>query len=66
MKIEMVEKRRKDMGITVSHMAEALDIDVSTYYRKMKNNGEGFKALDLNIFKRELQLNEREALDFLL
>ena len=66
MKIDLVEQRRKDMGITVKHMAAALDIDVSTYYRKLKNNGEGFAAVDLNIFKRELKLNEQQALDFLL
>ena len=66
MKIALVEQRRKDMGLSVSHMAEALGIDVSTYYRKKQNNGDGFTAVDLNIFKRELQLNEQEALDFLL
>ena len=54
------------MNLTIGHMAEALGIDVSTYYRKKQNNGEGFSALDLQVFKRELHLNEQEALDFLL
>ena len=66
MKIEKVEQRRKDLHLTVGHMAEALGIDVSTYYRKKQNNGEGFSALDLTVIKRELHLNEKEALDFLL
>ena len=66
MKIDMVEQRRKDLGLTVGQMSAALGIDVSTYYRKKKNNGEGFTAVDLSIFKRELKLNEKQALDFLL
>lgn len=66
MKIDKVEQRRKELGLTVEQMAASLGIDVSTYYRKKKNNGEGFTALDLNIFKRELHLNEKQALDFLL
>lgn len=66
MNIEKVEQRRRDMNLPIGYMAEALGIDVSTYYRKKKNNGEGFSALDLQVFKRELHLNEKEALDFLL
>ena len=66
MNIAKVEQRRKDMGISVRHMSQALNIDDSTYYRKLKKNGEGFSALDLTVFKRELELNEQEALEFLL
>ena len=66
MNIQTVEQRRKDMGITVGRMAEELGMDVSTYYRKLQKDGEGFSALDLTVFKRELHLNEQEALDFLL
>ena len=66
MDIQKVEKRRKDMKISVGHMAETLGMDTSTYYRKLQRNGEGFSALDLTVFKRELHLSEKEALDFLL
>lgn len=66
MDIQKVEQRRKDMHISVGHMAETLGMDSSTYYRKLQRNGEGFSALDLTVFKRELHLNEQEALDFLL
>ena len=66
MNIQKVEERRKNMQISVSHMAELLGMDTSTYYRKLQKNGEGFSALDLIVFKRELQLSEKEALDFLL
>ena len=66
MNIQKVEERRRNMQISVAHMAEMLGMDASTYYRKLQKNGEGFSALDLIVFKRELQLNEKEALDFLL
>lgn len=66
MNIQKVEERRRNMQISVAHMAEMLGMDASTYYRKLQKNGEGFSALDLIVFKRELHLNEKEALDFLL
>ena len=66
MKIEKVEERRKALGISVPHMAEALGMDTSTYYRKLQKNGEGFNAIHLQVFKRELKLSEQQALDFLL
>lgn len=64
MDTQRVKDRMKDMGIKPVDMATEMGIDVSTYYRKMKNNK--FTALDLLVFKRELHLNEHEALDFLL
>lgn len=66
MNIQKVEERRKDLNISVPEMAEMLGMDASTYYRKLQKNGEGFSALDLTVFKRELHLNEQEALEFLL
>jgi transcriptional regulator with XRE-family HTH domain len=66
MNIQKVEERRKGLGITVPQMAAELGMDPSTYYRKLQKNGEGFNAVDLNIFKRVLHLNAQEALDFLL
>ena len=66
MNIQKVEERRKDLQISVPQMAELMGMDASTYYRKLQKNGEGFSALDLTVFKRELHLSEKEALDFLL
>lgn len=66
MKTEQVKKRMKDMNILAHTMAEELGMNDSTYYRKMKNNGDGFSATDLIVFKRKLELDEAEALDFLL
>lgn len=66
MQAERVQQRMKDMKISVREMAEALDMDVSTYYRKMQKNGDGFNAVDLMVFKRMLKMDEQTALDFLL
>ena len=66
MNIQKVEERRKNLKISVPQMAELMGMDASTYYRKLQKNGEGFSALDLTVFKRELHLSEKEALDFLL
>lgn len=61
-----VKKRMKDKGITGEAMARALGMNPATYYRKMQKNGGEFSALDLNVFKRVLEMNSQEAVDFLL
>ena len=64
MDTQNVKQRMKDMGVKPVDIATEMGIDVSTYSRKMKKNS--FSPLDLLVFKRELNLNEQEALDFLL
>ena len=66
MKTQEVKQRMEDMHITVGAMAQELGMDPSTYYRKMQKNGEEFSALDLMVFKRVLNMDEKTALDFLL
>lgn len=61
-----VKKRMKDKGITGDAMAKALGMNPATYYRKMQKNGDEFSAVDLNVFKRMLEMNSQEAVDFLL
>lgn len=61
-----VKKRMKDKGITGEAMAKALGMNPATYYRKMQKNGDEFSAVDLNVFKRMLEMNSQEAVDFLL
>ena len=61
-----VKQRMKDKKITAGKMAKELGMDTSTYYRKMAKNGEEFSALDLLVFKRVLELDEKTALAFLL
>ena len=66
MNTQRVKERMEEKGITVGRMAQELGMDPSTYYRKMQKNGEEFSALDLMVFKRVLQMDEKTALDFLL
>ena len=61
-----VKKRMKDKGITGDAMAKALGMNPATYYRKMQKNGEEFSAVDINVFKRVLEMDSQEAVDFLL
>ena len=56
----------KEQRITGESMSKELGMDPSTYYRKMQKNGEEFSALDLLVFKRVLNMDEKTALDFLL
>ena len=66
MNTQRVKERMEAMGITVGRMSQELGMDPSTYYRKMQKNGEEFSALDLLVFKRVLDMDEKTALDFLL
>lgn len=66
MKTQEVKQRMEDMNISVLRMSQELGMDPSTYYRKMQKNGDEFSALDLMVFKRVLQMDEKTALDFLL
>ena len=61
-----VKSRMKDMQISAEMMARELGMDKSTYFRKMAKNGEAFSALDLIVFKRVLQMDDKTALAFLL
>lgn len=66
MNIPKIRGRMTEMEITGTQMARELGMDPATYYRKMKKNGEDFSVANLYDFKRVLQLNDRDALDFLL
>ena len=66
MKSADVKQRMKDMHITAEMMARELGMDKSTYYRKMAKNGEEFSVLDLTVFKRVLEMDEKTAVNFLL
>ena len=66
MNTAVVKQRMKDRHITGEMMAKELGMDPSTYYRKMQKNGDDFSVIDLNVFKRVLELEGQEALDILL
>lgn len=59
-----VRRIMKEQKIKPVDLATEMDMDVSTFYRKMKNDA--FSAKDLIIFKRMLHMSDKAALDFLL
>ena len=61
-----VQDRMKELNITVPMLCKELDMDTSTYYRKMQKNGDDFSALDLSIMKRVLKLDAKKAVSMLL
>ena len=66
MNTQAVKKRMENMHISVEMMAKELGMNPSTYYRKMQDNGGEFSALDLMVFKRVLEMDDKTAIDFLL
>ena len=61
-----VKRRMKEKRISAEMMARELGMNKSTYFRKMAKNGEEFSALDLIVFKRVLEMDDRTAMAFLL
>ena len=61
-----VKRRMKEKQISAEMMAKELGMDKSTYFRKMAKNGEEFSALDLIVFKRVLDMDDKTAMAFLL
>ena len=66
MKVREVKGRMVAKGITPEYMACKLGMDVSTYYRKMKAGGNDFSVENIEVFKRELDLNAEESVDLLI
>lgn len=66
MNTQEVKKRMENKHISVAQMSKELGMDPSTYYRKMQNNGGDFSALDLMVFKRVLEMDEKTAINILL
>ena len=66
MDIKSVRERMEQKGITVPGMCKELGINPSTWYRKEKNDGDGFNVVEFLGIKRVLELTDQEALDFLM
>ena len=66
MNTQAVKDRMREKNISGPMMAKELGMNPSTYYRKMQDNGGEFSALDLMVFKRVLEMDDKTAIDFLL
>lgn len=66
MKVQEVKGRMVAKGLSPEYMAKQLGMDISTYYRKMKAGGNDFSVENIEVFKRELELNAEESVDLLI
>lgn len=66
MKVCEVKGRMVARGITPEYMAKKMGMNISTYYRKMKAGGNDFSVENIEVFKRELDLNAEESVDLLI
>lgn len=48
-------------GTTVEKLSEALNINQSTFFRKMRNNGETFTIKEAQLISKLLKLNLNEV-----
>jgi hypothetical protein len=61
-----VTNRMRELNITVPMLCKELGMNTSTYYRKMRKNGEDFSAAHLLIMKRVLKLDADQAVSMLI
>lgn len=61
-----IKNRMNELGLTVKEVVTALEIDESTYYRKMANNGMTFSIEQAQKIRELLHLSRREASEIFL
>lgn len=61
-----VKARMRQMSISVEDVAQALQIDQSTYYRKIASEGDCFSLAQVKRFAELLQLSGWEAAEIFL
>ena len=66
MKVQEVKGRMVAKGIEAQALARKMNMNPSTFYRKMKNSGKNFTLGDLLVMKEALQLSDQEAVDILI
>lgn len=50
-------------GLKVGELALKIGIDRSTFYRKLKNQGDSFTVREVNLICKELKLTKDEAME---
>lgn len=63
---ERLKKKAGERGVKVKEIALVLEIDESTYYRKMANNGNTFSVAQAQKLTELLQLTKEEAKEIFL
>lgn len=63
---ERIKHRIHDLGLTVADVASELNINESTYYRKMGDNGDSFSIGQVQQMAKLLKLTKQEAREIFL
>lgn len=59
--IAMLKERIEKSGISLSHIANAANIDRSTMYRRLSTEGEGFTVAEATAISKALNLSSDEV-----
>lgn len=59
--IDELKKTIRQSGETINSLSRAIGMDDSTFYRKMKTNGETFTVGDIDKIKKALNLDKARA-----
>lgn len=63
MNTDLLKKKIKESGKNVSMVAAGINVDESTFYRKLQKNGETFTVAQASAIKEVLGLSTQEAFD---
>lgn len=63
MNTELLKAKMKESGKSVAAVAKDINVDESTFYRKLQKNGETFTVAQAAIIKDALSLSAKEAFD---
>ncbi len=66
MNVRKVKGRMTEMGISGEMLAKEMNINPSTFYRKMKKEGETFTIGEIRAMKQILEFNDQQAAEILL
>ena len=61
--VNKIHAKLRELGMSVEDVAKRMEIDRSTLYRKLNNNGAGLTVKDAQMLVDILQLTQQEALD---
>ena len=63
MDVELLKNKIKHSGKSIAGVASAINIDESTFYRKLQQKGETFTVAQASLIKDVLELSAQEAFD---
>ena len=64
--VDMLKEKIAKSGITVKEIVSHLEMDESTYYRKISNNGNAFTVAQIQKLVDLLKLNKTDACNIFL